>query len=74
MMNYIPTESRVFDEQNLPCMDAETENLITAKREVSKNYLKSNQNRYYSYKYKVRQGKLENVVESSKQSSYKRAS
>ena len=69
MINYIPNESRVFDEQNLPCIDAETVTLINAKRQVCKTSIKSNRNRYYSYKYKVLQGKLENVIESSKQSS-----
>ena len=54
-------------------MNAEIENLIT-KKNVFKKYLKNNRNRYYTYKYKALQWKLENLIESSKQSYYKRVS
>ena len=50
---YIPNETKIFDEQNLPWMNAENENLITAKNEVFKNHFKNNRNRYYTYKYKA---------------------
>ena len=39
-----------------------------------KKHLKYNQNIYYTYKYKALQGKLKNLIESSKQSYYKRVS
>ena len=55
-------------------MNKEIENLITAKNEIFKKHLKNNQNRYYTYKYKALQRTLENVIESSKQSYYKRVS
>ena len=32
MSNYIPNETKVFDDQNLPWMSREIENLITAKK------------------------------------------
>ena len=54
-------------------MNAEIENLIT-KKNVFKKYLKNNRNRYYTYKYKALQWKLENMIESSKQSYHKRVS
>ena len=55
-------------------MNAEIENLITAKNEVFKKHSKNNRNRYYTYIYKALQGRLENLTESSKQSYYKRVS
>ena len=36
MSNYILSETKVFDDQNLPWMNAEIENLIIAKNEVRK--------------------------------------
>ena len=59
MSNYIPNETKVFDDQNPPWMNAETENLITTKNELFKKHSKNNRNRYYTYKYKAQQGKLE---------------
>ena len=53
-------------------LNVEIENLITAKNEVFKKHSKNNRNHYYTYKYKALQGKLENLIESSKQSYYKR--
>ena len=41
MSNYILNETKVFDDQNPSWMNAETENLITAKNEVYKKYLKT---------------------------------
>ena len=38
MSNYILSETKVFDEQNPPWMNAEIENLITAKNEVFKKH------------------------------------
>ena len=55
-------------------MNEEIEKLITAKNEIFKKYLKSKQNCYYTNKYKTLQGKLENVIESSKQVFYRRVS
>ena len=74
MSNYIPTELKAFDDQNLPWMNAEIENLITPKIDVLKKHMKNNQNCYYSYKYKALEWKLENLKESLKQSYYKRVS
>ena len=54
-------------------MNVEIENLITAKNDVFKKHLKKIE-LYYTYKYKVLQCKLENSIESWKQSCYKRAS
>ena len=54
MCNYIPNEVKISDDQNPPWMNAEIDNLITAKNAVWKN----NQNRYYSYKYRALQKKL----------------
>ena len=54
MSNYIPNEIKVFDDQKRPWMNAEIENLITAKN-VFKKHLKNNRNRYYVYKYKALQ-------------------
>ena len=42
-------------------MNAKIENLITAKNDVFKKYLKNNRNRYYTYKYKALQWKLQNL-------------
>ena len=44
MSSYIPNETKVFDDQNPPWMNAETENLITAKNDVFKKHLKINRN------------------------------
>ena len=55
-------------------MNAEIENLITAKNDVFKKQLKNNRNRYYTYKYKALQWKLQNLKESFKESYYKRVS
>ena len=68
MSSYIPNETKVSDDQNPPWMNAEVEKLITAKMRFLKNILKNNRNHYYTCKYKVLQGKLENLIESSKQS------
>ena len=40
MSNYIPSETKAFDDQNLPWMNAEIENLVTAKNEVFKKTFK----------------------------------
>ena len=48
MSNYIPNETKVFDEQNPPWMNAEIENFIAAKNEVFKKNSKNNRNRYYT--------------------------
>ena len=74
MSKYIPNETKLFDDQNLPWMNVKNENLITAKSEVFKKRLKNNRNCYYTYKYKALQEKLQNLIESSKQSYYKRVS
>ena len=37
MSHYIPYEANVFDDQNLPYMNVEIENLVTTKKEVLKN-------------------------------------
>ena len=66
MSNYIPNKIKVFDDQKPPWMSGE--NLITAKDNIFKKYLKNNRNRYYTYKYKALQWKLENLIESLKQS------
>ena len=58
MSNYIPNETKVFDDQKLPWMNPEIENLITAKYDVFKKHLKNSRN-HYTYKYKVLQQKLE---------------
>ena len=58
MCNYIPNEVKISDDQNPPWMNAEIDNLITAKNAVFKKHLKNNQNRYYSYKYRALQKKL----------------
>ena len=71
--NYIPNEIKVFDDQKPPWMNTEIENLITA-NDVLKKHLKNNRNHYHTYKYKGLQWKLENLIESSKQSFYKRIS
>ena len=42
MSNYIPSETKAFDDQNLPWMNAEIENLVTAKNEVFKKHSKNN--------------------------------
>ena len=55
MSNYIPNEKNVFDEQNLPWMNAKIENLITAENEVFKKHLQNIQNRCYTCKYKALQ-------------------
>ena len=68
MSNYILNETKVFDDQNPSWMNAETENLITAKNEVYKKYLKNNRNRYYNFKHEALQRKLEKLIEFSKQS------
>ena len=68
MSNYIPNKIKVFDDQKPPWMSGEIENLITAKDNIFKKYLKNNRNRYYTYKYKALQWKLENLIESLKQS------
>ena len=49
-------------------MNEKIENLITAKNYVFTKHLKNNLNPYCTYKYKALQCKLENVIESSKQS------
>ena len=64
MSNYIPNKIKVFDDQKPTWMNAETENLITAKNDILKKHLKNNRNRYYTYKYKTLQWKLENLIES----------
>ena len=74
MISYIPSEIKVFDDQKWPWMNVGIENLITAKNDVFKKHLKNNRNHYYTYKYKVLQCKLESLIESSKQSYYKRVS
>ena len=74
MSNYIANEINVFDDQKPPWMNAEIKNLITAKNYVFKKDLNNNRNRYYTYKYKALQWKLENLIESSKKSYYKRVS
>ena len=68
MSNYIPNETKVFNDQKPSWINGEIENLITAKNEVFKKHLKNTRNRYYTYKCKALPGKLENVIESSKQS------
>ena len=55
-------------------MNAETENLLTAKNNILKKRLKNNKNCYYNYKCNALQWKLENLIESSKQSYNKRVS
>ena len=40
MSNYIPNKAKVFDDQNPPWMNAETENLITTKNEFFKRFKK----------------------------------
>ena len=40
MSNYIPNETKVFDDQNPPRINAEIENLITAKTRLLKNIQK----------------------------------
>ena len=74
MSKYISNETKLFDDQNFPWMNVKNENLITAKNEVFKKRFKNNRNCYYTYKYKALQEKLQNLIESSKQSYYKRAS
>ena len=61
MSNYIPNEMKVFDDQKPPWMNAEIENLITAKNDVFKKHLKNNRSCYYTYKYKEVQWKLEKI-------------
>ena len=53
MSNYIPNETKVFDDQNPPWNNAETEKLITAKSEVFKKHLKNSRNCCYTYKCKA---------------------
>ena len=72
--NHIRNEIKVFDDQKAPWMNADIENLITAKNDGFKKHLKNNQNRYYTYKYKALKWKLENLIESSKQNYYKTVS
>ena len=74
MSNYTPNEIKVFDDQKPPWVNAEIENLITAKNDIFKKHLKSNRNCYYTYKHKTLQWKLENLLEFSKQRYYKRVS
>ena len=74
MSNYISNEIKVFDDQKPPWMNVEMENLITTKNNVFKKHLKNNRNRHYTCKYKALQWKLENLIEWSKQSYYKRVS
>ena len=74
MSNYIPNETKVFDDQKPLWMNTEIENLITTKNEVFKKHLTINQNRYYTDKYQVDQRKLETSIESSKQSCCERFS
>ena len=45
---------------------------LPQKMRFFKKDLKNNRNCYYTEKYKALQGKLENLIESSKQSYYKR--
>ena len=71
MSNYIPNKINVFDAQNPPSTNAENFNYH---KKRGKKHLDNNRNPYYTYKYKVLQGKLENLVESSKQIYYKRVS
>ena len=73
MGNYVPNKTKISDDQNPPWMNAEIENLTSARNEVFKKHLKHNRNRHYTYKYNL-QGKLSNLIESSKQSYYKRVS
>ena len=40
-------------------MNAEIEDLVTAKNEAFKKHLNNSWNRYYTYNYKALQGKLE---------------
>ena len=40
MSNYIPNEIKVFDDQKPPWINAEIENLITAKKDVFKKTFK----------------------------------
>ena len=72
MSNYTPNETKVFYDQNSPWMNVEIENLIASKNEVFTKHFKNNRHHYYTFKYKVLQEKLENLIESSKQSYYKR--
>ena len=74
MSKYISNETKLFDDQNFPWMNVKNENLITAKNEVFTERLKNNRNCYYTYKYKALQEKLQNLIESSKQSYCKRIS
>ena len=55
-------------------MNAEIENLITAKKEIFKKHLKTTEIAIILNQYKALQRKLENLMESSKQSYYKRVS
>ena len=72
MSNCISNEIKVFDDEKSPWMKAKIENLITTKNDAFKKHLKNNRNHYYTYKYKALSWKLENLIESSKQSYYKR--
>ena len=40
MSNYIPNKTKAFGDQNLPWVNVEIENLITAKNEVFKKFQK----------------------------------
>lgn len=71
MGNYIPNETKVRDEQTRFWKNEEIENLITAKNEVFKKYLKNNLNHIILTKI-VLQRNLGNFIESLKQSYYKR--
>ena len=42
MSNYIPNETKVFDDQNPPWMNAKIQNLIFAKNEIFKKHIKNN--------------------------------
>ena len=71
---YIPNETKVFDDQSPPWINAEIENLISVKNQVFKKHLKNNRNHYYKYNYKALQGTLENLIESLKKSYFNRVS